>query len=169
MGKRGPKPFTYKKKVKAFWSKVEVRKPNECWLWKGSTTKFGYGIVNLGYKHTNAHRFSLEIHLGRKLLPGLCSLHNCPGGDNPSCVNPAHLWEGTKSENSKDMIKKGRGGPPVHYGEKVNTAKLTVKEVKIIRRLYSTGKFKQQDLAIRFGVSQVMISRIIRQLAWSHI
>ena len=93
----------------SFWAKV--RKTDTCWIWTASTRNKGYGAfvyVREGRLiHGRAHRYAYELHRGR-IPDDLCVLHNCPGGDNPACVNPAHLWLGTKAENNADLVAKGR-------------------------------------------------------------
>jgi hypothetical protein len=90
-----------------FWAKVAVR-DNGCWEWTGSKRNKGYGAFV--YAKANeiiqgrAHRYSWEIHNG-DIPEGLCVLHHC---DNPSCVNPSHLWLGTKAQNNEDMRRKDR-------------------------------------------------------------
>lgn len=89
-----------------FWSKVN--KTPTCWLWIGATCNFGYGKIGIGgrknRKLKDSHRLSWEIHNG--IIPlGLCVLHKC---DVPSCVNPAHLFLGTKKDNAADAVQKGR-------------------------------------------------------------
>lgn len=96
-----------------FWAKVN--KTDCCWLWTGSTYKGSqpYGTIGTGGKHgkvVKAHRASWLIHFG-PIPDGLHVLHNCPDGDNPSCVNPGHLWLGTHDENMKDFWRKMRAGP----------------------------------------------------------
>jgi hypothetical protein len=87
-----------------FWE--NVRKTTECWLWVGAVYPNGYGYLN-GHRRYSAHRFSWMLHRG--VIPKrLFVCHNCPGGDNPLCVNPAHLWLGTPKQNSEDMVAKGR-------------------------------------------------------------
>ena len=93
-----------------FWSKV--RKGDGCWEWAGCRSK-GYGKIALGLESglpkgkrvVKAHRVSWLIHFG-PIPDGLFVCHRC---DNPPCVRPDHLYLGTCADNSRDMIRKGRG------------------------------------------------------------
>lgn len=93
-----------------FWNKVERNEANTCWLWTGGTGRNGYGVFTTGTKrdgsirHHVASRFSWELHHG-PIPDGLYVCHSC---DNPTCVNPAHLWLGTQQDNIMDMRQKGR-------------------------------------------------------------
>jgi hypothetical protein len=84
-----------------FWPKVE--KTAGCWIWRGSRDRNGYGRISERNKPQLAHRVSWRIHHAAE--PTACVLHRC---DNPPCVNPAHLFLGSRADNSKDMIAKGR-------------------------------------------------------------
>ena len=90
-----------------FWK--YVNKTETCWLWAGGTNgRAGYGHILADLpsrKLVYAHRVSWELANGA-IPDGLWVLHNCPGGDNPSCVNPDHLYLGTNSDNIKDEIAK---------------------------------------------------------------
>jgi len=92
-----------------FWSKVSRRGPDECWLWTGSTDARGYGKIfsaprSVGRQLLAAHRASIEIDRGARIPDGLCALHTCR---STGCVNPAHLYVGTRSDNTRDQIYDG--------------------------------------------------------------
>jgi hypothetical protein len=88
-----------------FWSKVDCGDPGECWEWTGSKTRAGYGRFWVGRKGTFATRISFELSTGTQIPEELFVLHRC---DNPSCVNPSHLFLGTASDNQQDSVSKGR-------------------------------------------------------------
>jgi hypothetical protein len=76
----------------------------ECWHWTGPTNGFGYGRMTHQGRLQVAHRLSWETFNG-PIQDSLSVLHRC---DNPSCINPAHLWLGTYSDNLRDAWAKGR-------------------------------------------------------------
>lgn len=142
-----------------FWSKVD--QTGDCWLWTGATT-VGYGSLRHRGRTLYAHRIVLADTLGRELLPGENTCHRC---DVRPCVNPAHLFVGSHSDNLVDCANKFRGN-----GRKDSpVAKLTDDAVLEIRRLYAAGKASQQHLARHFGVSQTTISKIVRRAAWRRL
>ena len=87
-----------------FWSRVDQSGGlDACWLWQGPLMNKGYGTVKCNHRRWLAHRFSLYLYLGRE--PQGLVLHSC---DNPPCVNPRHLREGTHADNTRDAIERGR-------------------------------------------------------------
>lgn len=83
--------------------------PDACHLWTACDDGYGYGAFNVGGRIEKAHRIAWCL-AGNEITPEKpCVLHNCPGGDNPACCNPRHLWVGTRTENQRDMATKGRG------------------------------------------------------------
>lgn len=146
--------------MKRFWNKV--RKTKTCWVWTAGKYWDGYGKFRASGKSQRTHRFSYEIKNG-KIPFGMCVLHKC---DNRACVNPKHLFIGTKKDNCFDMFKKGRSGL---VGEKHPISKLTRPDIIKIRKYYSQGKVTQRYMAEYFGVSYQLISKIVNFKAWKHI
>lgn len=97
-----------------FWHRVAIGEPDECWPWLAGRSKFGYGSVFHEGRVVGAHRVVYEWMRG-PIPPGYCVCHTC---DNPPCVNPAHLWLGTKADNLRDMWAKGRGYRPTKKTER---------------------------------------------------
>ena len=100
MGNRARKPV-----AERFWSKVDRRGPNECWPWIGTTDHAGYGIFHIEDRKKRATRLSLELDGKPRPSPRHIACHTC---DNPQCVNPAHLWWGTHTDNINDAVAKRR-------------------------------------------------------------
>jgi len=151
-----------------FWANVNKAAPNGCWEWSG-TKERGYGRFDIKGKHFKTHRISWELTKGI-ILNGLCVLHHC---DNPSCVNPEHLFLGTKGDNNRDRARKGRSGKFHHpdrirRGEKTPSAKLLERDVQEIRRLYAQGA-RQTALAHQWGICQATISQVVRRVTWLHV
>ncbi len=122
-------------------------------------------------------------------------LHNCPGGDNPSCINPAHLWLGTEADNNADCAAKGRKphGKTHHShlrpqcvargerhssvthpervprGEHCPSSKLTEADVLAIRARHAAGGVSFHALAREFNVGPPAIFKIVNRLAWKHV
>lgn len=136
---------------------------DKCWNWLSSKTKQGYG--KLGFKKHNqlAHRISWELFRG-KIPEEMQVLHKC---DNPSCVNPRHLWLGTNADNVADRVKKNRTRIGDRRGEKNGMARFTEEDIKTIRSLYP--EFTQAEIGKRFGIHQSVVSAIVLRKLWKHI
>lgn len=150
-----------------FWEKVQ--KTDTCWIWTGGTFKFGHGrfwVKALNNGHYT-HRIAFFLKYGHLPKPPQCILHNCPGGDNPRCVNPDHLWIGTRADNNQDKASKGRAWS--HQGEDNKCAILTEKQVLEIKEKYATGAFTQTELGKLYGVSQSNVYLIVSGKNWAHL
>ncbi len=133
-----------------------------CLEWPFARTADGYGLFypwDIAYL---AHVASYKLFVG-PIADGLCVLHKC---DNPPCINPPHLFLGTRPENNSDRHAKGRDGAA--YGELSNTAKLTASQVREIREAASRG-VPAGDLAKQYPVARGSIYAILRRKTWRHI
>ena len=146
-----------------------VQKTDTCWIWTSATTGFGYGTFATfkPNKTHKAHRYSWEMVHG-KIPAGMCVCHKC---DNPICVNPEHLFLGTRSENNKDMHDKGRCAKNTwtKSGEENPTSKLTNEKVLAIREMYSAGNTTMQKVGEVFGITAAHVCNIVRRISWKHI
>lgn len=107
-----------------FWDKVDKGKSDECWEWEGATVPGGYGVISVYSEYTIATHviwFFEEDEWPDKMM-----LHHC---DNPSCVNPKHLYEGDYSDNMQDSISRGRAA----IEEEHPMAKIDMEEAKEIK------------------------------------
>ena len=86
--------------------KIQINEVTDCWEFQGAKNNIGYGMIRDENKMRTTHRVSYEEHTNSMIPPGMCVCHTC---DNPTCVNPAHLWLGTMQDNMDDMMNKGRG------------------------------------------------------------
>lgn len=154
--------YSAEKRVIEFWAKVNkngsipTHMPHlgQCWEWTASCIAFGYGHFLWDKKLHLSHRISWIIVNGT-IPDDLFVLHKC---DNPACVNPDHLFLGTKQDNSIDMFSKNRVS---RKGENNSRHKLTDIQVAEIRRRYAAGGIIQQELANEYGVNQMQISAIV--------
>lgn len=151
-----------------FWEKVK-KTPAGCWLWMGSKEHFGHGHIGNKGKMLKAHRLAWEFENG-KIPDGLHCLHKC---DNPSCVNPSHLFLGTHQDNMRDMISKNR-----------QSSKLTKKQVIKMRQYYMLrgrrghGRWRHfkkpkgisfKELGKKFNVKKQAAWKAINHVTWNHV
>lgn len=140
------------KDIARFWSHVD--KSGNCWTWTGARNHDGYGRFQLHGNIYNASRVSWVIVHGA-IPPRYCICHTC---DNPPCIRPDHLFLGTRSDNGRDMVSKGRA----------TYAKLQPHQIPEIRQLRLLG-WSLKAIANRFGVSLSMVSMIINRISWRDI
>lgn len=149
-------PNHKKDPIDNFWNKVDKCSENDCWNWKASKYLAGYGAFYVNRMKCLAHRFSYELHFG-EIPKDLMVLHKC---DNPSCVNPNHLFIGTHQDNMNDMVSKNRAGK--------SNAQLTEDQVREIKIRLGEGE-RPVDVAKDFPVERVAISAIKHGRAWASV
>jgi len=115
-----------------FMKHVNQNGKGACWIWKGPKHSLGYGKFSLLKGTFLAHRISWLLFRG-SIPKGMFLCHRC---DNPSCVNPEHLFLGTPKENTTDMVNKGR----LRYGTQI-------------------GKIGLQSISCRFKKEDVLFIR----------
>ncbi len=140
-----------------FWKSV-VRTPGKCWKWPRWLDKNGYGRFEfcpgdgLTYR-LRSHRASYFFSTGILLPSDVLVCHHC---DNPSCVNPEHLFRGTGQDNMDDMNNKSRG-----------RSKLTNDQIVQIRQLLQEDiKLTYTHLAKQFHVNRPTINAIANYVSW---
>jgi len=134
----------------------------ECWHWTGGTMKFGYGVLRKGRRGRTILAHRLAYALGRSIPPAkLCVCHKC---DNPSCCNPSHWFLGTRLDNVRDMISKGRRH--ILTSEESGKTKLTREQVTEIRELEAKGDLTNKQIGALYGISGVQVCRISRFKRW---
>lgn len=140
-----------------FWSDVKKSEPEECWPWTAGSNSDGYGTVSINGEVRMAHRVSYTLEHS---APGdQWVLHTC---DNPSCVNPNHLYLGSPSDNLQDAWDRDRREAD---GEANPNSKLTELEVLDIRG--RADEEKHGDLADEFGVSISTVHMIASGRRWT--
>lgn len=128
---------------------------NGCWVWTACRSRDGYGVMNVGL----AHRFSWKAFRG-PIPKSMYVLHKC---DNPSCVNPDHLFIGTQFDNMRDMKAKGREA--YRKGEHHPRAKLT--EQQAISIIHDPREHKV--IAREYGIRSTHVGKIKRGVMWPHL
>lgn len=157
--------------MERFWRFVDRRADDEYWPWTGRLTAGGYGhftytmTINGKMITTHAHRFSYERHCGpipvtrpRRTVV----MHAC---DNRRCVNPGHLRLGFDRDNSGDMVAKRRQA----FGDRHPAARLTADDVRRLREECTSGDYRVDALAARYGVHRNTIRRALNGQRWPSV
>ena len=149
--------------VERFMEKVMPIPECGCWFWMGAQDGGGYGLFHYNGNSTfKAHRASYELFVG-PIINGLHVLHKC---DQRICVNPAHLYAGTPTQNMADKYERSK--PNHARGERHPMAKLSKSDVQSVRDIYRAGGISQRALASQFGVRQGTISFIVSETTWKN-
>lgn len=181
---------------KWFWKWVNKNGPihpicGQCWVWTGATDKDGYGKVKHNREHLRTHRVAYQLVIG-EIPDGMMVLHEC---DNPTCVEPSHLFLGTVQDNNDDMNQKGRGkscpgdlnGSRLHperlsRGEKHGSliaakcprgtthykSRFTKEDIRSIRARVAAG-VTQAAIVIEYGSSPPVICRIVSRQSYTDV
>lgn len=133
-----------------------------CWEWNLYKVPRGYGMFAVKSHMYSAHRVSWMIYNGT--IPD--NMHICHRCDNPSCVNPDHLWLGTNKDNVDDSVRKGRRFSAA--GSLNGFSKLTENDVIRIRAARASGATCKY-IAGKFNINLMYVYDIINRRCWKHI
>jgi hypothetical protein len=152
-----------------FWSKV--KQTPHCWVWLGAKTSTGYGVIGRGRRgegNARASHVSWFIHNG-PIPTGQWLLHKC---DNPTCVNPEHLFLGNHTDNMRDCVAKGRARRNPKYGEDHHSTKLSDAQVVQIKREWQDAPPRRRgrvafrnEMCQKYGVSDATIKGVVGDYA----
>ena len=145
--------------LERFFQNVVIDPVSNCWVWRAGKDGVGYGLFRYNGISKRTHRVIYEMAVG-PILNKLLVLHRC---DNPSCVNPWHLFLGTYDDNAADAALKGRARRAI--GAFNGNVRLTEDEVFQIR----SDKRKQDKIAKEYGIAQTTVSAIKRRVNWKHL
>lgn len=143
-------------------NKVQRGFDSPCWEWIGSTSPKGYPVFSISGKTLQVHRAVWE-HANGIIPKGLCACHRC---DNPLCINPNHIFIGTRADNNFDRDSKGRH--VALRGESHGMHRLTEEQIKEIRLLASQG-IPHTHLERKFDLSGGHVGQIVHRKIWRHV
>jgi hypothetical protein len=173
------------------WPLIVCDLETQCWMWTGAIDRKGYGRVWNPGRTALAHRIVWEL-LRSPLIRTQCLLHTC---DTPLCVNPDHLWIGTRQDNNRDRDSKGRVARGARHssrtqpdrvargarhmsrtkpwtvarGEMSGSAKLTEQDVRSIRIRFAKGGISKAELGRQFAVTDSNVRAIVNGRTWQHV
>lgn len=138
-------------------NRSSVREENGCRLCTGYLNSSGYGELRSGGKRWIASRLSYHGKHG-PIPDEMCVLHHC---DTPSCIQPSHLFLGTRADNAHDCIRKGR--KPI--GDKCVISKLTEKQAAKIKADPRVLRVIAKD----YGVTESAIRHVKTGRSWKAV
>lgn len=146
-----------------FWTKVDKRGHDDCWLWTAHFNGNGYGEIKADApqrRNLIASRVAWELTSG-PIPIGLMVLHKC---DTPACVNPRHLRLGDQLDNMGEASQRDRTASGSRHG----VSKITEADALEIKRRLAKGE-AQEKIGRDYGLSQTAVGFIKRGKTWRRV
>jgi len=159
----GQCPKTDEEYKQYFLSKVT--KTDSCWLWNQTVDRDGYGSINIDNVRLKAHRAAYFIFIG-DIDDSKFVCHRC---DNPTCVNPDHLFLGTHQDNERDKDLKGRRPISIYHKQTQFTDTDILNIRKLFNELKGTKINRYRTLATSFNCNARSIERIVKQQFFKNV
>jgi hypothetical protein len=146
---------------------LSIPEPNSgCWLWLGTMTNSGYGMIGSGGNRKNggkpmgAHQAAWVVSRGA-IPGGMQVCHHC---DVKVCINPDHLYLGTPKKNMEDAAARGR----LRRGMERRNAKFSDDDIRDIRKRHASGE-TYCAIGRAFGVGHTHVRKIVTGEIWAHV
>lgn len=136
----------------------KISKGVNCWIWKGGASR-GYGKFWVDGKIRQAHVVAWVIEHG-PVPKNKVVMHDCPGGDERSCVNPDHLKLGTQQQNMDDMKGRSSNGRP--------SQRMTAEIVRLVR-MDRAGGATYKTLRDVYGFEEISLWRVVNLKTWKNV
>lgn len=164
-----------------FLSKIDKNSNSPCWTW---TASLGHGYGKFCFRLNGEWGWFIASRISFLLFNGplIDLLEVCHSCDNTVCVNPEHLFLGTRLQNAQDAMKKRRFNYGDRHwtrrfperrvqvisalGEKHHSHRVTAEQVLKIRRKLQAGA-TQKEICSEFGLVQSSVSKIYRRESWA--
>jgi len=152
-----------------FWSRVDIKGPDDCWMWlmctngdAGPDGRGGYGVFTIRFRENGAiakrsfysHRTAFELS-GGDYTRGRLVLHSC---NERGCCNPAHLRSGTHEDNMRDAAS---AGTMRRMGVANGSSRVSPHDSVAICLLHAGGA-QQRHIAECYGISSSSVGSICR-------
>lgn len=139
--------------------RIFIGNENGCFTWNGPKNNNGYGCFIFNKERKLAHRKMYELFNNVILPEDICVCHTC---DNRICVNPNHLFIGSRIDNNKDRHNKGR------TSKVTRNNKLSKDDVVNIIIDIKNG-MGRNDISNKYNISKPNISKIWLNQIWKSI
>ncbi|ATH99502.1 Uncharacterised protein [Alcaligenes faecalis] len=123
-----------------------------CLEYQGCVQANGYARATIRRKADHAHRHVYRLANRMDIPQGMDVCHSC---DNRRCINPDHLFLGTRKENMQDAVSKGRQAK----GFALPQTKISAYVATEITSMAKSG-MAYKDIAAAFGISPQHTSHI---------